>query len=120
MSFYLFPLFLLSYPTIKLILDYRVKQGRIKINAVYRKLAALENQLTYSFDPFNRENYITQLNTMERTAMALRLPRELSGEYFMLRSSINYIRTCLLRGEPYIEQRHTSPRDQPDPTSLRV
>ncbi len=117
MSFYLLPLFLLSYPMIKLLLDYRVKQGRIKINAVYRKLAALENQLAHSFEPSRREAYLSELNGMERAAMALRLPRELSGEYFMLRSNINYIRTCLMRGEPYVERRQTPDPRQQDPAA---
>lgn len=103
MSFYLLPLFLLSYPAIKIILDYRVKQGRIKINAVYRELAALEKQLARSFEEASRESRLLKLNKMERAAMALRLPRELSGEYFMLRANIDYIRTCLLRGDPYVD-----------------
>ncbi len=105
LSFYLLPLFLLSYPMIKLIFDYRVKQGRIKINAVYRNLAALETGLAHSLRPSGLENYFVELNRMERAAMALRLPRELSGEYFMLRSHINYIRSCLVRGEPYTDER---------------
>jgi hypothetical protein len=99
MSFYLLPLFLLSYPTIKILLDYRVKQGRIKINAVYRQLAGLDRQLTHSFEAADREDCLRKLNGMERAAMALRLPRELSGEYFMLRSNIDYIRRCLMRGD---------------------
>jgi hypothetical protein len=115
MSFYLLPLFLLSYPTIKLIFDYRVKQGRIKINAVYRQLAALERQLTHSFEAANRDDCLRKLNGMERTSMALRLPRELSGEYFMLRSNIDYIRRCLMRGDPYVDPRSEPPHDGETP-----
>ncbi|MGJ0507312.1 MAG: TAXI family TRAP transporter solute-binding subunit [Methylocystis sp.] len=103
MSFYLLPLFLLSYPTIKLLFDYRLKQGRIKINAVYRQLAELERQGARSFTDGNREDCLAKLNRMERAAMALRLPRELAGEYFLLRSNIDYIRTCLMRGAPYAD-----------------
>jgi hypothetical protein len=111
MSFYLLPLFLLSYPTIKLIFDYRLKQGRIKINAVYRQLADLERQLTRSFGDFNREECLRRLSGMERAAMALRLPRELAGEYFLLRSNIDYIRTCLMRGAPYADTRSEATSD---------
>lgn len=114
MSFYLLPLFLLSYPTIKILLDYRVKQGRIKINAVYRQLAGLDRQLTHSFEAADREDCLRKLNGMERAAMALRLPRELSGEYFMLRSNIDYIRRCLMRGDPYVDPRCEPSLGQPE------
>lgn len=103
MSFYLLPLFLLSYPTIKLIFDYRLKQGRIKINAVYRQLAEVERQIARAFNESNRDDCLLKLNRIERTAISLRLPRELAGEYFLLRSNIDYIRTCLMRGVPYAD-----------------
>lgn len=108
LSFYLVPLFLLSYPTIKLIFDYRVKQGRIKIGAVYKRLAALEKRVIELSSETGREAWLDKLNDMERAAMTLRLPRELSGDYFVLRSHIDYVRTCLSRGAPYAKRESTS------------
>jgi hypothetical protein len=100
MSFYLLPLVLLSVPLVKLIFDYRVKQGQIKINAVYRKLADLERRIVSASDAFDRDARLRKLDDIERAAMALRLPLQLSGEYFMLRSHIEYVRARLRHGAP--------------------
>jgi TRAP-type uncharacterized transport system substrate-binding protein len=100
MSFYLLPLVLLSVPLVKLIFDYRVKQGQIKINAVYRKLADLERRIASAGDAFDQETRLRKLADIERAAMTLRLPLQLSGEYFMLRSNIDYVRARLRKGAP--------------------
>jgi TRAP-type uncharacterized transport system substrate-binding protein len=120
MSYYLLPLFLLSYPTIKILLSYRAQQGRIKINAIYRKLTELESEIVKKTADAEREGYLEKLSILERSAMALRLPRELSGENFMLRSNIDYVRKSLLRGELYVDKHtvriartDTSPASEP-------
>jgi TRAP-type uncharacterized transport system substrate-binding protein len=112
MSFYLLPLILLSAPTLRLIFDYRVKQGQIKINAVYRKLAELERRIARAAGSFDREACLRRLNEVERAAMALRLPLQLSGDYFLLRSNIDYVRTCLRRGAPYSDETRASAPDE--------
>lgn len=102
MSFYLLPLILLSVPTIKLIFDYRVKQGQIKINAVYRKLADLERRLADAGEAADPEARLRKLDDIEQTAMKLRLPLQLSREYFMLRSHIDYVRARIQKGVPHL------------------
>jgi hypothetical protein len=120
MSYYLLPLFLLSYPVIRILLSYRVQQGRIKINAIYRKLTELESEIVKQTGNAGRESGLEKLSKLERSAMALRLPRELSGENFMLRSNIDYVRKSLVRGELYmnkhageIERTDASPANEP-------
>lgn len=70
-SLYILPPFLLSYPAIKLVLDHGFKQGRIKIYAVYRDLAMLENRLARSDEGASREDALSKLNQMERAASSL-------------------------------------------------
>ncbi len=41
------------------------------------------------------------IDAIEREALSLEVPDALSSEYYMLRTNIHYVRTCLEHGEAY-------------------
>jgi hypothetical protein len=73
-----------------------------KINRLYGSLKSLETELLEGFNDQQRDEYLKRLNLLEYQALKIKVSKRLSGDYYTLRSSIDYVRNCLNRGEhPY-------------------
>ena len=75
---------------------------RNKINRLYANLKSFEQELLTDFDLSRRDEYLKRLNLLEYQALNIQVSRSLAGEYYTLRTSIDYVRNCLNRGtQPY-------------------
>jgi TRAP-type uncharacterized transport system substrate-binding protein len=100
MFFYLIPFFVLSRPIIMGVLNYRLSQGRVKINTVYNGLVTLEKQSCSSLYRLDRKGALDKLDDIERSTLKMKIPKDLSNEYFLMRSNIDYLRQRLSRLDP--------------------
>jgi hypothetical protein len=81
---------------------YRNKRMQRKIDALYFTLKTYEQELTENFSPEVKDDYLKKLDLLEYQALKLQVPRSLTGSYYTLRTSIDYVRNCLNRGvHPY-------------------
>jgi hypothetical protein len=105
MFFYLLPFAFFAIPVIRSIperWDKRVQQRlREKLHATYGELKIFERELSLSYDATRLAEYLGRINALERDALSLEVPDVLSSEYYMLRTNIHYVRTCLEHGETY-------------------
>ena len=75
---------------------------QVRIQKMYGILWGFEQELAVSFDPALCDEYIKQVNQMEAEALTLKVPKSMASDYYSLRSSMDYVRNCLIRGErPY-------------------
>ena len=73
-----------------------------KINRLYGELKTFEQSLLSTFDLAKRDEYLKKLDLMEYQALNIKLSKRLAGDYYALRTSIDYVRNCLNRGmHPY-------------------
>lgn len=102
MFFLLLPFLAFAYPILSSLPNYRTKRVRVRINKMYGALWAFEQELAQEFDLAQREDYLQKINRMETEALKLKVPKSMAGDYYALRSSMDYVRNCLSRGErPY-------------------
>jgi TRAP-type uncharacterized transport system substrate-binding protein len=100
--FVLLPFCVLGYPILQSLPSYRTKRMQNKINRLYGSLKSLETELLEGFNDQQRDEYLKRLNLLEYQALKIKVSKRLSGDYYTLRSSIDYVRNCLNRGEhPY-------------------
>ena len=100
--FVLLPFCVLGYPLLQALPGYRAKRMQNKINRLYGSLKALEQELLNGFNEEQREEYLKRLNLLEYQALRIKVSKRLSSDYYTLRTSIDYVRNCLNRGEhPY-------------------
>ena len=100
--FILLPFCILGYPILQSLPSYRTKRMQNKINRLYGSLKALETELLEGFNDQQRDEYLKRLNLLEHQALKIKVSKRLSSDYYTLRSSIDYVRNCLNRGEhPY-------------------
>jgi TRAP-type uncharacterized transport system substrate-binding protein len=100
--FILLPFFVLGYPILQSLPSYRTKRMQNKINRLYSSLKSLEEELLNGFTEQQRDEYLKRLNLLEYQTLNIRVSPRLSSDYYTLRSSIDYVRSCLNRGEhPY-------------------
>ena len=92
MWFYILPFILLAYPITIALLDYRIKRGRRKINAIYYHLKLLDREIIFNYDDNHSNKYLERIDEIENETLNIRLPREVSGEYYLLRKNIDYVR----------------------------
>ena len=69
-----------------------------KINRLYGELKTFEQDLLTNFDPAKRDEYLKKLDLLEYQALNIKLSKRLAGDYYALRTSIDYVRNCLNRG----------------------
>jgi hypothetical protein len=50
-----------------------------------------------AYDPAQKTNYLAQLDAMEREALGMKVPKSVASDYYTLRSSIDFVRNCVLR-----------------------
>jgi len=100
--FVLLPFCAFSYPLLLMLPGYRDKRMQRKIDLMYITLKTYEQELTENFSPEVKDDYLQKLDLLEYEALKLQVPRSLTGSYYSLRTSIDYVRNCLNRGiHPY-------------------
>ena len=100
--FILLPFCILGYPILQSLPSYRTKRMQNKMNRLYGSLKSLEAELLNGFNEEQRDGYLKRLNLLEYQALKIKVSKRLSSDYYTLRSSIDYVRNCLNRGEhPY-------------------
>lgn len=100
--FILLPFCALAYPILQALPGFRRKRMQNKITRLYGSLKDLEQELLDGFDDEQREEYLKRLNLLEYQALRIKISKRMSSDYYALRTSIDYVRNCLNRGEhPY-------------------
>lgn len=103
--FVLLPFCALAYPALLTLPGYRNKRMKRKIDKLYGALKTYEQELTENFLPEVKNEYLKKLDLLEYQALQLRVSKSMSGDYYALRTSIDYVRNCLNRGtHPYQSQ----------------
>ena len=75
---------------------------RRRIDRLYGSLKMFEYELIENFQAEKRDDYLKRLDVLEYEALKLEIPKSMSGDYYALRTNIDYVRNCLNRGvHPY-------------------
>ncbi|MDO9013459.1 MAG: hypothetical protein Q7U84_01600, partial [Polynucleobacter sp.] len=97
------PFLAFAYPIVSSLPNYRYKRVQARINKMYGALWTFEQELAANFDPDQCGVYLCKINQMEADALSIKVPKKLASDYYSLRSSMDYVRNCLIRGErPYL------------------
>jgi TRAP-type uncharacterized transport system substrate-binding protein len=100
--FVFLPFCVLAYPILLALPGYRNKRMHRKINKLYGVLKSYEQELTNNFQLENRDEYLKKLDLLEYQTLQIQVSKSMSGDYYALRTSIDYVRNCLNRGvHPY-------------------
>lgn len=100
--FILLPFCILAYPLLQALPSFRAKRMQNKINRLYGALKAYEQEWLTDFRPEMRDEYLQKLDLLEYQALRIKISKRLSGDYYSLRTNIDYVRNCLNRGaHPY-------------------
>ena len=91
------PFFAIAYPVIRSMPNYHKNRVRGRINRMYGSLKFFEQELISSYDPVEKQAYLDRLDAMEREALSMKVPKSVSSDYYTLRSSIDFVRNCLVR-----------------------
>jgi len=102
--FMLLPFFAFAYPVLRVMSRYRFKRVKTKINKVYGELKYFEQELSQSYDPARHDEYIQQLNAMERETLEMKFPKTPAGDYYSLRTNIDFVRSRLTRENPFVAE----------------
>jgi len=97
MFFLLLPLFAFAYPILQSMPSYRLGRAQSRINEVYGALKFFEGELASDYDPNQTKNYMSKIDEIDMRAKGLRIPRSLSGEYYSLRTNIDFVRNMIER-----------------------
>ncbi len=93
----LLPLFAFAYPVLKTMPGYRLNRARSRINEVYGALKFFEQQISTDYKPESQESYLETIDSIEKNALALRVPKSLGSDYYSLRTSIDFVRMTINR-----------------------
>jgi hypothetical protein len=97
------PFLAFAYPIVSTLPNYRNKRVQVRINKMYGALWTFEQELAAGFDSSQCDVYISKINQMEADALNMKVPKKMASDYYSLRSSMDYVRNCLIRGErPYL------------------
>ena len=108
--FIVLPFLIISYPLLQSLPGFKRKRMQNKINRLYSALKSLEQELLNGFNDEQRDEYLKRLNALENQALKIKISKGMSGDYYALRTSIDYVRNCLNRGEhPYQFDRDLDP-----------
>ena len=100
--FVLLPFFVLAYPALHALPSFRTRRMYNKINRLYGELKTFEQDLLLNFSELKRDEYLKKLDLLEYQALNIQVSKRLAGDYYTLRTSIDYVRNCLNRGvRPY-------------------
>ncbi|MCX5829372.1 MAG: TRAP transporter substrate-binding protein [Deltaproteobacteria bacterium] len=104
MFFMLLPFFAFAYPVLRVMSRYRFKRVKTRINKVYGELKYFEQELSQSYDPARHDEYIRRLNAMERETLEMKFPKTPAGDYYSLRTNIDFVRSRLTRENPFVAE----------------
>jgi hypothetical protein len=107
------PFFAIAYPVIRSMPNYHKNRVRGRINRMYGSLKFFEQELISSYDPVEKQAYLNRLDSMERDALSMKVPKSVSSDYYTLRSSIDFVRNCLVRDGYAIHLQSAQPVPQP-------
>lgn len=93
----LLPLVAFAYPIIKSMPGYRMGRKRSRLNEVYGALKLFEQELENNFDPTLQDAYLQKIDLLDKKAQNLRVPRSLMSEYYILRTTIDFVRNLIER-----------------------
>ena len=93
----LLPFFAIAYPVIRSMPNYHKNRVRGRINRMYGALKFFEQSLVATYDPAQKLDYLMQLDRMEHEALAMKVPKSVAGDYYTLRSSIDFVRNRIVR-----------------------
>ena len=93
----LLPFAAIAYPFLRSMPNYYKKRVRSRIDRMYGGLKFFEQSLVTHYDPAQKSRYLTELDALEREALGMRVPKSVTSDYYTLRSSIDYVRNCVLR-----------------------
>lgn len=97
-----FPFLIIAYPFLTSLPKFKAKRIYTRINRIYGVLKGYEIELAHGYDPALVDTYLKKLDHLEYLALKLNVPKNMSNDYYALRTNINYVRDCLNRGEkPY-------------------
>ncbi|MBU3587496.1 TRAP transporter substrate-binding protein [Polynucleobacter sp. 31A-FELB] len=100
--FVLLPFCAVAYPILLTLPGYRNKRMRRKLSKLYGVLKSYEQELIDNFQPETKRQYLQKLDLLEYEVLQLQVPKSMAGDYYALRTSIDYVRNCLNRGvHPY-------------------
>jgi hypothetical protein len=109
------PFLAFAYPVVSSLPNYRNKRVQVRINKMYGALWTFEQELATGFDPGQCDAYISKINQMEADALSIKVPKKMASDYYSLRSSMDYVRNCLIRGErPYLAAEKIMPSSKTD------
>ncbi len=98
----LLPFCVFAYPVILALPTYRKRRVQVRINRIYSTLKKFEGELITNYDPAKHDEYLAKIDLMEYEALNIEISKSMSGDYYALRTSIDYVRNCLNRGvHPY-------------------
>ena len=93
----LLPLFAFTYPILQSMPSYRLSRAQSRINEVYGSLKFFEEELASDYDSDQTKDYINTIDQIDQRARGLRVPKSLSGEYYSLRTNIDFVRNMIER-----------------------
>jgi TRAP-type uncharacterized transport system substrate-binding protein len=100
--FIFLPFCVIAYPILRTLPSFRTRLMYNKINRLYGELKSFEQNLLTNFDAAQRDEYLKKLDMLEYQALNIKVSKRLAGDYYSLRTSIDYVRNCLNRGvHPY-------------------
>ena len=100
--FVLLPFCVLAYPALQALPSFRTRRMYSKINRLYGELKTFEQDLLTNYDEAKHDEYLKKLDLLEYQALNVKVSKRLAGDYYALRTSIDYVRNCLSRGvRPY-------------------
>lgn len=91
------PFFAIAYPLIRSMPNYHKNRVRGRISRMYGALKFFEQSLVSDYDPAKKSTYLAQLDAMEEDALKMKVPKSVAGDYYTLRSSIDFVRNRILR-----------------------
>ena len=108
--FIMLPLFVFAYPALMALPSFRKKRMQNKLIRMYGTLKQYEQELTMDEGPIDRDAYLKKLDLLEYQVLNIELSKSMSSDYYALRTSIDYVRSCLNRGvHPYQTKAFNNP-----------
>ena len=96
------PFLAIAYPLLSSLPKFKTQQIYMRINRMYGILKGYELELAQGYDASLVDGYLEKLDHLEYQALKLKVPKNMSTDYYALRTNNNYVRDCLNRGEkPY-------------------
>ena len=100
----LLPFLAVAYPVIRSMPNYHKNRVRSRINRMYGALKFFEQDLATAYDPAQKDTYLAELDRMEQEALVMKVPKSVAGDYYTLRSAIEFVRSRVQNGGYIVSQ----------------